>query len=113
MLSREAPIRLPICCWDSLMLSLVPAGLGRPKVSARLRSPRSAVVTWTSRRAESYLVELRRKGRPGWRPVAVERVRPRLVLRGLRSGAVYYVRVTPTNDGGTGPTSDRVRLRLP
>jgi hypothetical protein len=91
----------------------VPRIPSRPTVTVTVRNARSALVTWKSRRAETYMVELRRKGRPGWRPVAAERVRPRLVLRGLRSGAVYLVRVTATNDGGTGPTSDRVRFRLP
>ncbi|GAB3265071.1 GDSL-type esterase/lipase family protein [Nocardioides dilutus] len=91
----------------------VPRLPGRPRVSVAVRGPRSVLVTWKgARRAETYLVELRRKGRPGWRPVAVERVRPRLVVRDLRAG-VFYVRVTATNDGGAGPTSDRVRFRLP
>ncbi len=62
-------------------------------------------------RAESYIVELRRKGR-AWRVVAESRTRPRLVVRDLRAGAKYDVRVSAVNTTGTGPASRRVRFRL-
>jgi lysophospholipase L1-like esterase len=84
---------------------------GRPKVQVAPR-PGRAVVTWRAARADIFTVRLRRPGRP-WSVVAADRVRPRLVLRGLRAGVVYAVRVVGANAGGTGPMSDRVRFRLP
>jgi hypothetical protein len=91
----------------------VPRVPSRPKVAVTVRGARSALVTWRGAlRAEDYTVELKRIGRPGWTTVATEWVRPRLRLRGLRSGAVYGVRVTAHNDTGTGPVSDPVRFRL-
>lgn len=92
----------------------VPSLPGRPVVAARARGQRSAVASWRGvQRAETYTVELRRKGRRAWHVVVADRVRPRLVLRGLRSGAVYDVRVKAGNSSGDGPRSRRVRFRLP
>jgi lysophospholipase L1-like esterase len=92
---------------------VVPRRPGRPRVAVAVRPAGTVVVTWRrARRAEDYTVELRGRGRPGWRTVAAERVRPRLLLRGLRPGAAYVVRVTAHNAGGAGRTSDGVRFRL-
>jgi hypothetical protein len=91
----------------------VPSLPGRPEVRVEVRNPRAAAVRWRPvPRAEDYTVELRRKGR-SWRTVAVDRVRPRLVVRGLRESATYDVRVSAVNSTGAGPTSRRVRFRLP
>jgi hypothetical protein len=90
----------------------VPSVPGLPAPTVRVRGSRSAVVSWPAvARAESYSVQLRRKGHR-WKVVAVDRTRPRLVLRGLRDGATYDVKVVAANDTGTGPTSRRVRFRL-
>ena len=92
---------------------MVPRLPGRPRVAVVVRPAGSVLVTWRrARRAEDYTVELRRRGRPGWRTVAAERVRPRLVLRGLRPGTAYEVRVTARNASGAGPSSGGVGFRL-
>ena len=98
---------------SNLVTVTLPRLPARPKVAVAVRRAGSVLVTWRgARRAEDYTVELRRLDRPGWRTVATHRVRPRLVLRGLRPGAAYEVRVTGRNASGAGPSSDGVGFRL-
>ena len=92
----------------------VPKVPSRTRVQVVSRASGRAVLTWRAApRATHYRVELRRVGRGGWRTVAEDWARTRLVRRALRSGATYAVRVTPANATGAGPRSEPVRFTVP
>ena len=85
----------------------VPRAPGRPRVRVEPLPDGRAVVTWRgARRAETFTVQLRRSGR-AWSVVARDRARPRLVLRGLRPGATYDVRVWARNQVAPDPCRPR------
>ena len=85
---------------------------GRPaRPTARVRPSGVVRVDWPDvPAATGYRVELRRLGRR-WRPAATP-VRSTAVLRGLRPGARYDVRVTAVNAGGAGRVSRPVRVKI-
>ena len=87
---------------------------GRPRPAVTPRATGKVLVTWPAvARADSYAVALRRPGHRAWRVVAARQRRPRVVLRGLRPGAVYVVRVTAKNTSGAGPWSRGIRFIAP
>ena len=92
-------------------VAVPPDAPGRPaKPSARVRRSGAVRVDWRDvAGATGYRVELQKAGR--WRPAARPR-RSVVVLRGLRPGVRYAVRVTAVTDGVRGPASRPVRFKI-
>jgi GDSL-like Lipase/Acylhydrolase family len=98
---------------SNVVTATVPAVPGRPLVTVAPRPRGRVVLVWAGAPGATFEVQLKRIGRSGWRVVAANRSRQRLVLRELRSGARYAARVRGSNVSGIGPWSARVRFTVP
>jgi lysophospholipase L1-like esterase len=91
-----------------------PGPPGRPRPTVTQRSTGKVLLSWPAlTNADSYAIRLKRRGHRGWRVVAEHHPRPRFVLRGLRPGRAYVVRVMAENVHGAGPWSRAIRFTAP